>query len=439
MRIDLEEYDVQSNTRVDPTPDIFERGIVGCLLRCPPAVTAKIAGQAGEDTFAAPRNQFVFTLLRNAALAQTPLGLEAAAAAINQSPGSLEHFNSLNDVTDYLEECVRVSTPHTSWPEYVKQHQLAYTRRKLMAAFDDATVSALKARNAEEAAADAIAKVIETAGEIRRSALKETYAISSAAERFLERYSSDEGIATPFPQEKLNVNGGHRPGQVIIVAANTGGRKSWTVLDWILDAARNHGKRGRIYSLEMDENDILERAIAMEHEVELEKVINREYSIDQMEEWLEDIAGLPVSIVDSRISPGRIIADIAALPPEERPQLVVVDHLDLFAWKDGNETNALKSALANFKDAAKQFGVTFFLVAQFRRPRNDDEAQHPHIGMLKGGSAIEQIADMVIFIRNELERGSYGDEEVSFMDIAKIRQGKRPRKFRVFFRKLRFR
>lgn len=439
MGSSLEEYDVQSNTRIDPSPDIFERGIIGCLLMCSAQAGAKIAGQATEDTFASPRNAFAYAMLRNAALGQTPLGLEASAAAINQSPGSLEFFNSLDDVKDYLDECIRISQPHSSWPEYVKQHQLAYTRRMLMTAFDDATVSALKAKNAEEAAADAIAKVIETAGEIRRSALKETHGIASAAERFLERYASDEGLATPFPQEKLNVNGGYRQGQVIIVAANTGGKKSWTVLDWILDGARNHGKRGRIYTLEMDENDILERAVAMEHGLELDKVINREYSPEQMEDWIEELSQLDISIVDSRISPGRIIADLAAMTPEERPHTVVVDHLDLFAWKDGNETNALKAALANFKDAAKQFGVTFFLVAQFRRPRNEDEQNHPHIGMLKGGSAIEQIADLIVFIRTEIEKGRYGDDEVSFMDITKIRQGKKPRKFKVFFRKLRFR
>lgn len=433
------EYDISSNTRVDPSPDTFERGIIGCLLCVSPRDSAKIAGQSPEDTFSSPRNLFVYSVLRGAALNATPLGLEQASAVLNQAPGSLEYFNDFQDVHDYLEVCISVAEPCSSWPEYVKQHQLAYTRRRLMAAFDDATVSALKAVSAEEAAADAIAKVIETAGDLRRNSLREKYDISSAAERFLERYSSEEGLATPFPQQGLNFNGGHRQGQVIVIAAPTGGRKSFLAQDWVFDGVKNHGKRGRIYSLEMDENDILERGLAMEYGLDLDKVVNREYSPGQMAEYIEELAQLDISIVDSRISPGRIIADIAAMSPDERPHMIVVDHLDLFAWKDGNEVNALKSALANFKDAAKQFGVTFFLVSQFRRPRNDDEAQHPHIGMLKGGSAIEQISDLIVFIRTDKERGPYGDDEITYLDVAKVRQGKKPNKFKVIFKKLRFR
>lgn len=436
----LEYENISSATEINAVPDTFERGLIGCMLNVTPQETAKIASQASDETFSSPRNQFAYKILRDGALAQASVGLETAAAIIQQSPGSLEFFNNLEDVKDYLSLCVETAEPHFSWKEYVKQHHLAYVRRRLMTAFDEAQISALRAANAEEAAADAIAKVIETAGDIRRNSMRDSYCISSAAERYLELYQSDEGLATPYPQEQLNFNGGYRQKQVVIVAANTGGRKSFTVLDWIIDGAKNHGKRGRIYSLEMDEIDILERAVAMENDLDLDDVVMRKFPPEEMIDMIEELAQLDISIVDSRISPGRIIADLAAMPEDERPHNVVVDHLDLFAWKDGNETNALKAALAAFKDAAKQFNVTFFLVSQFRRPRNDDEAKYPHIGMLKGGSAIEQIADLIVFIQTELDRGSYGDDEITYFDVKKARQGKpKKRKFRVNFLKLRFR
>lgn len=430
------EYDqISSASRMDATPDIFERVIIGCLISCQPAHTAKIAGQAYEETFGTPRNLFAYSILRNAALSGSPLGFETAIAAIQQAPGSLEHFHSHEDIRCFIEGCIEAGQPHTSWPSYLKQLQLAYTRRKLLTAFDDATVSALRADSAELAAADAIAKVIETAGEIRRNSLHNDDKLSGAVDRWLERYCSEDGACIPYPQDKLNMAGGYRDGQVIVVAAPTGGKKSWTVLDWAVDGAKNHNRSARIYSLEMDENDIIDRMIAMENHLDLTQVVNRKYSAVDMENWAEELAQLDISIIDHRISPGRIISDIASMSKEDRPKNIVVDHLDLFSWKEGNEVNALKGALASFKDAAKEYGVTFFLVSQFRRPRNDDEAQYPHMGMLKGGSAIEQISDMIVFINTEVDRSYDGDEEISYMSIPKLRQGKKPPKFRVRFLK----
>lgn len=420
-------------------PDVFERAIIGCLLECQSTQAAKIASECEEQIFASPCNEFVYSILRNAAFARTPLGRETAAGAIQQAPGSLEHFNNLDDVTDYLMDCIEVCQPHDSWPEYVKQLHLAYTRRKLLAAFDDASISALKADSAEDAAAEAIYKVIETAGELRRSSIiKDEVKIDRIADRYLERYEKQDAILFRYPQEKLNFAGGARKGQVIIICAPTGGKKSWWVLDVLLNAAINHKCKSRLYTLEMDENDIVDRMLAMEG-LELDDVIQMKAPLERVKQLLLKIKQLPISVVDKRISHARIIADLAGLPAEERPDIIAADHLDLFPSKDGNEVNALRSALANYKDAAKEYGVTFILVAQFRRPRNDDEQQHPHLGMLKGGSAIEQIADMVVFINSEVERTHFGDDETTYMSVPKIRQGKKPKRFKVQFRNFRLR
>lgn len=428
-----------SANKLDASPDVFERAIIGCLIECQPRHAAKIAGECSPEILGNTANLFAYEVLRNAAFSKTPLGLETAAAAIDQSPGSLEHFSGLDDVRDFLDNCRKACHPFESWPEYVKQVHLAHTRRKLLAAFDEATVSALSASSAEEAMGDAIHKVIDAAGELRRNSLiKETYEISSITDRYLQRYEDGESIAFTYPQDRLNVAGGARKGQVIVIAAETGLGKSWWCLDTVLHAAKNHGKKCRIYTLEMDEGDIVDRMLAMENDINLNDVILQKVDNDDMHDYLADLAELPISIVDSRITPGRVIADIAAMG-DHRPDVVVVDHLDLFAWKEGNEVNSLKGALANFKDAAKMYGVTFLLVAQFRRPSNEDEAKNPHIRMLKGGSAIEQIADMVVFITKEWRMDQLGEDIKHYMSVPKIRQALAPTKFRVEFKRFRFR
>lgn len=431
--LDFEET-ISSAISRDASPSIFERAIIGCLLECSPSATSQIASQCESEIFGSHNNQFIYNILRNAAFSKTPLGKETAAATIQQAAGSLEYFSNLEAVKEYLDECCQASQPFNSWPEYVKQIHLAHTRRKLLAAFDDATISALSADNAENATADAIYKVIEAAGELRRNAIKDESKIENIVDRYLHRYVNNEAVAFTYPQEKLNTAGGARQGQVIIFAGGTGLGKSWWTIDTVLHAVKNHKKTARIYTLEMDENDILDRMLAMENRWNLDDIILQKVSASNIADSLQEIADLPISIIDRRISPGRIIADIAGMG-DDRPDIVVVDHLDLFNWREGNEVNALKGALANFKDAAKQYGVTFILVSQFRRPRNDDEDKYPHIGMLKGGSAIEQIADMIIFLTEELYRGSNGDEKIRYISVRKMRQGKPASKFKVNFTK----
>lgn len=424
--------------RSNSHPDVFERAIIGAIMQSPQAV--KIAAQCDPEIFANPRNLFAYEQLREKALAQTPLGDQTAAVGIHQASGSFEHFPTLESVTDFLDECVDVSQPVASWPEYLKQAQLAFTRRKLLAAFDDATVSALSATNAENAAAEAIYKVIEAAGELRRSSVvRDESQISSVTERYLEQYTSGSNIIGRFPQEFLNVNGGVKRGQVMVLCAPTGTGKSWSLLDFCLYNALEHGMSSRIYTMEMDETDIIDRLLALQGVAELDDIIQQKVAPELIEKALQTLAELPISIVDKRISPGRIIGDLAAMAPEDRPDHVGVDHMDLFNWKEGNETNALKGALANFKDAAKVYGVFFTLVAQFRRSRNDEEDKSPHIGMLKGGSAIEQIADIIQFINKEFERTYAGDDEIIRMWLPKLRQGKSPPRQRVKFKNYRFR
>lgn len=425
---------ISSVNRQDLGPDVFERAIIGSLLECDAKAAAKIARECDPEVFATPCNLYAYTILRNAAFAKTPLGRGTAAAAIQQAPGSLQHFTYNEDVSEFLKLCVEACQPFGSWPEYVKQVHLAHTRRKLLAAFDEATISALSAHSAEDAMGDAIFKVIEAAGELRRNSVRDNYEMSSIVEGYLEEYNTGQPLVSTYPQEKLNFIGGARKGQVIVIAAPTKSGKSWWVLDMVLHAANRFKRSSRIYSLEMSQNDILDRAISMENGLDLIDVVMRKIPKDDMEDHTADMAELPISIVDTRISPGRILADLAAMG-DSRPDIVVVDHLDLFNFKDGNEVNALKGALANFKDAAKMYGVTFLLVSQFRRPRNDEEDKRPTIGMLKGGSAIEQISDMVIFINKEFTRNHFGDQEEYFMSVPIVRQGKAPKKFKVDFGK----
>lgn len=426
------EQHVSSFNRIDRAPDSFERAVIGCLLKCDTQASSKIAGQVATELISVPRNLHVYQTLQNAAIQGTPLGYNTAIASIMQSPGVLEHFGDSDDIEMFLDECIEFSEPHNSWQQYVKELHLAYTRRKLMAAFDDASISALGAQTAEDATADAISKVIDVAGELRRNALHEAYSIDKVVDRYLEMYTSEEGSAIPFPQHQLNTLGGYRAGDVIVLCAATGGKKSWVAIDWCLDAFRTSQKSSRIYTMEMSEEEVLNRMLSIEFGLDNEQIFNRKIDQEIIVDKARQIGNYPISIVDKRISPGRIIADLASMG-DDRPDIVCVDHIDLFTWKEGNEVNALKSALANFKDAAKQYGVTFILVAQFRRPHNDDERKHPNLSMLKGGSSIEQIASYVIYMNQEVDRTHLGDYYNTYMWAAKQRHGKPHGKFKVHF------
>lgn len=397
------------------SPDTFERAVIGCLVTLPPDDARSLALSLSPDLFHHPRNRHAFTTLRGPATMGTPYGHQTAIAAIKQSPGTLEHFGATEGAVEaMMEGCTEACDPFQSWEQYASQLKLSHTRRVLSGAFDEAAMEAASAGSVGEASTLALSKVIEAANLLRPVSDQDQHNIMSVAMRYQAAYQ-DKDTVIPFPQEHLNTIGGLRPGEICILAAFTAHRKSWIAIDWTLEWAKL-GNRVRFFTLEMPASQVLERMIAMEFNVAHENLICRRIELPHVQRWLGQISDNPIEIVQGVTSAQDVMA--SAYSPEGKPDVVVIDHLQLLQFGGTPELRriSIDDVLSALKGWAVDNQIAVVIVSQFRRPilLKDQKLPRPDIYMLKESGGIEQIADYIIFTHESKTQKSshFGDSIV---------------------------
>jgi replicative DNA helicase len=418
-------------------PDTFELATIGALMRLDPKDSFQLSTQVTPDLFHVPRNRFMFERLQAAALNNTPLGAEAAAAMLKAAQGHMEHFGTHDGAVEaVLDRCVEAADPPTSWPQFAKHLKLAHARKVLGAALDEASIEAAGAASVSEATSIAIGHVIEATTKLRPMTKELGHSIGDLREGFVSSYEcGDDALA--FPQQHLNTIGGARPGNVVVVTAYTGVGKSWLGLDWATVWMRQ-GKRVRYYTLEMTEHEVMERLLAMEHGYKLEDVIERRVPAREIKDCLEILRCFSLEIVGGSLTAQQLISDVLSMG-DEKPHVVVVDHLHLMDVIGKDYRLGLNDALRLLKTFAIENNIILVLLAQLRRPEQRSELPEPSLYMLKESGAIEQIADYAIFLhrRSDQHGDAFGDAYMIWTE--KQRQGKPASKAEVRFRDYRFR
>ncbi len=232
------------------------------------------------------------------------------------------------------------------------------------------------------------------------------------------------GVPTGFTEfDKLTA--GLQPENLIVVAARPGaGKTSWT-MNAATNAAIEHQMPVLIFSLEMSRGELVERMLSSEASVDSAKLKrgNIEYG-----EWQRVLkAGMKLSkapitiddngaptLLDIRAKARRWKSDARFFPKGNELGLVIVDYLQLMrsGGKNGSREQEIAEISRGLKTLGKELKLPVVAVAQLNRAMDKREDKRPLLSDLRESGAIEQDADMVIFIhraelytKNEMDRG----------------------------------
>jgi len=251
------------------------------------------------------------------------------------------------------------------------------------------------------------------------------------------------GVPTGF--EKLDdITAGFQPENLIIVAARPGiGKTSWA-LNVASHAAMNHKIPVFIFSLEMSKTELIERLLAGEARIDSNRMRRGmiEYS-----EWKNKIypagnriAQAPILIDDSpavnilelRAKARRFRSDPHFFPPQEDGGralgLVVIDYLQLAHGLGGRKEDSREREIAEIsrglKALAKELHIPILAVSQLNRSVEKREDKTPQLSDLRESGAIEQDADIILFIhRDEMYSADPMGRGKALLKIGKNRAG----------------
>ncbi len=264
-----------------------------------------------------------------------------------------------------------------------------------------------------------------------RTALMESYELISKAAKAKNGLM---GVATGFPlmDKKLS---GLQPGQLIVVAGRPGMGKTSFALNIAEHVAVREGRVVAIFSLEMSRDQLGMRLLCAGAQVDSQNARTgalAEKDFYSLADAMVPLEGAPIYIDDTAvIGPTEIMAKLRRLRQQVGELgLVVIDYLQLMdmggrgEWRAENRQQEISRITRSLKVAAKELQVPIVLLSQLSRATEKRENKRPMLSDLRESGAIEQDADVVLFLHRE---DYYSEDEQHKGDasiiIAKQRSG----------------
>ena len=276
-------------------------------------------------------------------------------------------------------------------------------------------------------------------GNIKKETQKIDAVIDQAIKRIEEISGRAEGLSgVPSGFTKLDrITSGWQPSDLIVIAARPSMGKTALVLSMARNMAVEHNKGVAFFSLEMSSIQLVNRMIVSETGIPADKIRNgnlKKYEWEQLEIQLKSLVDAPIFIDDTpAISVFELRAKARRLKIQHDIQIIVVDYLQLMSGPpetQGNREQEVSSISRSLKAIAKELDIPIISLSQLNRSvelRSGDK--RPQLSDLRESGAIEQDADLVIFIHRPERFGLLQDADgnstkgLAEIIIAKHRNG----------------
>ena len=238
---------------------------------------------------------------------------------------------------------------------------------------------------------------------------------------------SQMGTRTGFGDLDVMLNGLHA-GDLIIVGARPSMGKTAFAMNVGLNIARRGGVVA-VFSLEMPQEQLLQRAAfslsgcsrrdaVRKDAAQVKKLVDAGMELSQMQLYVDDRCGVTAEQI--RSSCFRI------QQRAERLDLIIVDYLQLMRAtnkKNGSREQEVAELSRSMKLMARQLNCPVILVAQLNRGLESRTDKTPRMSDLRESGAIEQDADVIIFLHRPSMYGESTDEGATLAVVAKNRNG----------------
>jgi replicative DNA helicase len=251
-------------------------------------------------------------------------------------------------------------------------------------------------------------------------------------EALSERKQTITGVTTGFV-ELDRMTSGLQPSDLIIVAGRPSMGKTSLALNIALNAALNDGGGASvgIFSLEMSKEQLVMRLLSSEAEVEFSKLRSgtvRDAEWHQLGTAAGRLYTAPIYIDDTgAISILELRARARRLKKEHGLDLLIIDYLQLMRGRVANtdrREQEISEISRSLKALAKELNVPVIAISQLNRMVEQREDKRPRLADLRESGAIEQDADVIMFIyREEVYNKNTDRKGIAEIIIGKQRNG----------------
>lgn len=390
-----------------------EQSVLGCVMLDNNSGIAVFGGLT-EDDFYSPTHKVIFAAMKGLFDKNKPVDLVTVSSTLT-AIGKIENAGGI----DYLTTLTDIVPSSANLRHYIEIVKRDSTLRKLITAGNQIVTGCFGTDNAQSALADAEKLIF---GISREGERKDLTLLSAELPQVLERIdtisrdpTAVRGLKTGF-YDLDDITNGLQKSNLIIIAARPGEGKTSLGINIVTNAAIKSKAKVAVFSLEMDKQELTMRALCSVACVSLEKAQRGELNPQEIAQLFaanKALAEADIYIDDnSVITPPEIMSKCMRLKRERGAlDLVMVDYLGLMTGAGSRRESRQVEVSDNsrfMKILAKELEVPVILVSQLNRgvekrgfDKTTGEDAQPVLSDLRESGAIEQDADIVMFIHNK--------------------------------------
>lgn len=261
-------------------------------------------------------------------------------------------------------------------------------------------------------------------------------ALAESFDRLDELHKSPgglRGVPSGFPSLDDALAGFQRS-NLVILAARPGIGKTALALNIAQQIAVTHKRQVGIFSLEMSKEELVDRLLIAQADIDAWKLKTgklNEADFTRLSDAMGELAEAPLYIDDTpALSVLEMRTKARRLQVEKGLDLLVVDYLQLVRGRNlENRVQEVSEISQGLKNLARELKIPILALSQLSRAVEQRGTRRPQLADLRESGAIEQDADVVMFLWHEDEENI----ENCILDIAKHRNGPL-RQIKLFFK-----
>ena len=390
-----------------PHSDDAERSVLGGVLLDNRQIH-KVQELLTHEAFYAERHRRIFRALEDLAETGIALDLVTLRDALERN-GALESCGGVG----YLAALVDGTARSANVEHYAKIVKEKAILRELIRSAQQILSSAMRPVGSADSVLDEAEKAIFHVAEERlRAGFLSMKTVGERSIKLIEdlthRREPITGIASGFMQLD-EWTAGLQPSDLIVLAARPSMGKTALALNVAAHAAMRNGRTVGVFSLEMSHQQLFSRLLCAEARVDAHRLRTGRIGKDEWQRIIKSFAELsdtPMFIDDT---PGVTISEMRAktrrLKLERGLDLVIVDYLQLMRGRGRYDSRQqeISDISRSLKEMAKELNVPIIALSQLSRApeQRGTGDKRPQLSDLRESGAIEQDADVVLFLFRE--------------------------------------
>lgn len=407
-------------SKIPPHSQEAEQSFLGALFLDPEAMM-KVADQVGPDDFYFDKHRAVFDVMGELYARHEPIDLLSVGNRLDET-GKL----ALVGGRSYLAELAGIVPTASNIVHYGTIIQKKATLRRLLAASTKIAELGFEQEEDLEALLDQAEQHMFA---VSRRYLKQSFVplrsiLSEAFER-IDLLHKERGRLRGIPTGFVgldNLLGGFQRSDLIILAARPSVGKTAFALALARHAATKTKLPVGLFSLEMSKEQLVDRLICSEANVDLWKLrtgrlSERDDDFPKIGRALGILSEAPLFIDDSgSANIMEIRTKCRRLQSEHGLGLIIVDYLQLMEGRGNKQDNRVQEVSEisrGLKQIARELNVPVIALSQLSRTVEMSKPAIPKLSHLRESGSIEQDADVVMFIYRKAADANYRPEELS--------------------------